>query len=418
MMRTPPHTTASGDLDIGFGNKGIVYPLFSDREESMAYGVALQPDGKILIAGVIARNRFGLTRLNNDGSLDTSFGHGGTIIDVFETDSVAAGSSVHLLSNERILLIGTSTNGNGTFPALARFDKDGNVDISFGKEGKTVVPLPKGGSRFDAGGSKNTPTTPAINGAVMGNYIFVKNRYESADGDYELIARLQEHGDLDKSFGGRGYVRVKHPQHSTYINALLAGPDGDVLAAGSVDTESSFYGLLTHYSREGIPDDAFGENGFVVLDEQGGNTLDGVVRSAGNTIIGLGSTTSPNKGILIGRTSTGGPDKQFNHGEMVFNEFTPEESAWTQAQVSASSSIVVAGYTEGGEEADVIVAHYLANGTLDSRFGRGNGWVRTKVGKSIDIAYALALQTDNKIVVCGMLFKDVSFQAFALRYIG
>lgn len=78
--------TSGGGLDMGFGAQGMVTTPFSGKND---YGraVALQPDGRIILAGEIAdfgARDFGLARYLADGSLDTSFGTGGLLqIDFF-----------------------------------------------------------------------------------------------------------------------------------------------------------------------------------------------------------------------------------------------------------------------------------------------------------------------------------------------
>ncbi|WP_268797743.1 hypothetical protein [Pseudomonas huanghezhanensis] len=137
----------SGELDLSFGNSGLVTSLFPANGSSAALGTALQPDGKILITGDISEGKFCLVRLNSDGTPDPSFNNGSPITGEFKTDCPATASTVHVMDDGRIILLGTSSDSTGTYPALARYDKHGTADISFGKEGKTVVGLPKGGTK-------------------------------------------------------------------------------------------------------------------------------------------------------------------------------------------------------------------------------------------------------------------------------
>src|ERR1700687_4729567 len=74
---------AAGDLDLTFGTSGKVTTDFSGGDNQAA-ALALQPDGKIVVAGsafnvVTGNNDFALARYNPDGSLDSSFGNGGKV---------------------------------------------------------------------------------------------------------------------------------------------------------------------------------------------------------------------------------------------------------------------------------------------------------------------------------------------------
>jgi uncharacterized delta-60 repeat protein len=85
---------AAGDLDTSFGTGGKVTTDFSPGLDR-ATAVAIQPDGKIVVAGIAgggAASNFGLARYNTDGSLDTSFGTGGKVTTDFSggSDGVSA----------------------------------------------------------------------------------------------------------------------------------------------------------------------------------------------------------------------------------------------------------------------------------------------------------------------------------------
>lgn len=75
-----------GTLDPSFGNSGkvVIDASFPAGLSDAAPGLAIQPDGKILVTGRNGADRFGLVRLHNDGSLDTGFGASGKVSTDFE----------------------------------------------------------------------------------------------------------------------------------------------------------------------------------------------------------------------------------------------------------------------------------------------------------------------------------------------
>jgi hypothetical protein len=76
---------------------------------------------------------------------------------------------------------------------------------------------------------------------------------------------------------------------------------------------------------------------------------------------------------------------------------------------------VTAGATIGGIEADFILARHLPDGNLDPAFGQGQGWLRTRLGYSLDTATAVAVQAGGKILVGGHSLQGTS-RAVLTRY--
>lgn len=81
----------------------------------------------------------------------------------------------------------------------------------------------------------------------------------------------------------------------------------------------------------------------------------------------------------------------------------------------ADGRIIAVGATIGGIEADFIVARYLLDGRLDAQFGNG-GWLRTRLGHSLDTANSLAVQVDGRILVGGYSL-DGNYRAMVARYL-
>ena len=100
-----------------------------------AYAVAIQPDGKILVAGAsqipgTVEQQFAVVRYNPDGSLDADFGSGGKVV-----TQILGTSRVHSMviqSTGEIVCSGRAWDGSRNYIALARYDQDGNLDTNFG----------------------------------------------------------------------------------------------------------------------------------------------------------------------------------------------------------------------------------------------------------------------------------------------
>jgi uncharacterized delta-60 repeat protein len=113
----------NGDLDTSFGHGGTLLTNF-DGHKSEANTLGLLPDGKLIAAGAVTdaetgAQSFGLARYNNDGSLDESFGSGGKVVTRFEGNAV--GHSLVILTDGKVVISGTIATPEGTGFALARY---------------------------------------------------------------------------------------------------------------------------------------------------------------------------------------------------------------------------------------------------------------------------------------------------------
>jgi uncharacterized delta-60 repeat protein len=129
-----------GTLDAGFGTGGTLTTDFIGAHDG-AFSMAIQPDGRIVAAGYAELGpgdyEFGLVRYNGDGSLDTAFGVGGRVTSSFVGNAVAY--SVALQPDGRILIGGSAMVGGSDDFALMRFNSDGSADASFGTAGTVTT---------------------------------------------------------------------------------------------------------------------------------------------------------------------------------------------------------------------------------------------------------------------------------------
>ncbi|NNF56640.1 MAG: T9SS type A sorting domain-containing protein, partial [Rhodothermaceae bacterium] len=169
---------ADGAPDPSFGTDGVVVMDF-DGLNDFALDCVLQPDGKILAAGVGSGNgatsSFALVRLQADGSLDSSFGAGG-IATVDFTGLSARASALLLQPDGKIVAAGrteTGAGGDDTLDfAIARLNPDGTLDTAFGSGGRQTA---------DIGGPRDTGRGLAI--APDGDLVVVGSAQEDVDGD-------------------------------------------------------------------------------------------------------------------------------------------------------------------------------------------------------------------------------------------
>lgn len=137
--------TSSGVLDSTFGKEGISSVFFNYIKYASAStnAMGIQANGKIVLGGFLQSNGltedFALMRFNADGSIDNSFGINGISTTDFGYQDIA--NSLVIQPDGRIVAVGSSQNtesGESVF-ALARYNKNGTLDASFGNKGKLLT---------------------------------------------------------------------------------------------------------------------------------------------------------------------------------------------------------------------------------------------------------------------------------------
>jgi uncharacterized delta-60 repeat protein len=143
--------TAVGALDGSFGSGGTVTTAIGSSHD-YGHGVAVQSDGKIIVAGSSSNGSnydFALVRYTTVGALDASFGSNGKVTTAIGS-SDDGGGSVAVQSDGKIIVAGSSSNGSNYDFALVRYTAAGALDTSFGSGGKVTTPI---GTRTDYGTS-------------------------------------------------------------------------------------------------------------------------------------------------------------------------------------------------------------------------------------------------------------------------
>jgi len=220
--------TTNGSLDTSFDADGkVVIPVgdFEDR----SYAMAIQTDGKIIIGGSALGNiitDFALIRLNTNGSLDTSFDADGKVITPFNTNGNQI-KDIQIQSDGKIIVTGISYGTiSGSYSnnfALARYTVDGNLDTSFGVEGKVLTNI-------------TANTNNAVSNAILlqaDGKIICGGNYYNALGIFELaMVRYNSDGSLDETFGTSG-VTTTSLEDGAFGNDITFQIDGKIVLVGN-----------------------------------------------------------------------------------------------------------------------------------------------------------------------------------------
>lgn len=284
---------SNGSLDNSFSGDGIATTDFNLRDDT-AYSVALQADGKILVAGdaidVNGGNDFALVRYNSNGSLDTSFSYDGKVTtDLSYYGDVA--SAVIVQADGKILVAGdydsdSDENDNTRF-ALVRYNTNGSLDTSFSYDGKVTTD-------FGYDDEAHSVTLQAD-----GKILVAGNSYIGGDKDFALV-RYNTNGSLDTSFSDDGRVTNHFGYGDDVGFSVTVQTDGKILVAGRSYNGSNYDIGLVRYNPDGRLDATFTGStvvnhpptGDVFIDNM--TPLQGQVLVAGNSLAdadGLGSIT-------------------------------------------------------------------------------------------------------------------------------
>ena len=422
----------TGALDsTGFGTGGQVTVPVSNGGD-VAYGLALQEDGKIVVAGRSNlaspdNSQFAVVRLTSGGSLDTDFGTDGQV-----TTPIIAGTNdgawaVAIQSDGKILAAGTSGIGSGISNfALARWDTSGTPDSAFGTDtvsetGTTTISF----TNFNDG---------AFAVAIQSDSKIIVAGFsgENTINANFALARLNLDGSLDTSFGSGGQVTTAFSSGNDAARGVGIQPDGKIVAAGlrAIGTTNlAEFAAARYLGDDSGLDPSFGSDGtgtettdFNTGDDEGGGLA---LRSNGDIVAAGFSETGSSSGVF--HFSLAGYDR---NGIEQFTNSTPSLSdndrgqAVSIQQVGSEEKIVVVGHTGvGAGSLDFMVARYNDDGTLDTSFNSSAGATAGMIATDIagvtgdDRAFAVAIQEDGKIVVAGEATQSGKLNIAVVRYL-
>lgn len=379
---------APGDLDPSFGSGGRVLTNFTS-DFDLAAAVAIQPDGKIVAAGSIEfENRFALARYEPDGTLDTSFDGDGKVITSFTSDHDSA-QDVAIQEDGKIVAAGTA--GGAGF-ALARYEDDGALDLSFGESGKVVTKLTGG-------------FVIALAVAIQPDgKIVAAGRGAGAGGRFAL-ARYEPDGTLDASFGEGGKVLTNFTKGPDLALAMAIQADGKIVAAGRAAGAGRRF-ALARYDANGALDPSFGRNGRVFTNLTPGDDAarDVAIQPDGRIVAAGHASGKASRFALTRYMPNGALDPTFGGNGKVFTDLTPGTDIAFGIAIQSDQRILAAGHAGGSRAAPrdhtFAFARYRPNGALDRTFS-GNGKRRVNFTPGDDWAMDLAIQPDGRIVAAG-----------------
>ena len=273
--------SGNGNIDTTYGLKGINYPVIPGFQWGRIEDAAEQDDGKLLVCGQVLYGTNSQTsdayiiRLDQKGSVDSSFGNNGMLL--FDWSAYDDGTAISIRSDGKILLA-TSFYGNDDFvhTKIIRLLPNGVPDSSFAVDGVTTINY-----------------SFAINEMIVQpDKKVLLNGENYASGYHFYIARLNEDGNPDSSFG-KASVAEFIPDSSNYIDPdgrIALQDDGKIDMSGSALNTLRFYTLdiiAAQLRNDGMVDSAFATNGDLYLGFSGDDVGKAIhIQNDGKIVIG------------------------------------------------------------------------------------------------------------------------------------
>jgi uncharacterized delta-60 repeat protein len=348
------------------------------------------------------------------GDLDPSFGSGGKVTTDFSNSSDRS-AAIAIQSDGKAVVAGSTVINISTQHdfALARYNSDGSLDASFGEGGKVKTDFFGLGDEAHAIAVQGDGKIIAagISGIGTSDVVFEFNP------DFAL-ARYNSDGSLDASFGVGGKVTTDFFGFKDQIFAIALQSDGKIVAVGYASFFSVFG--LARYNSDGSLDTSFGTGGKITTSfGDFSNFAHGVViQSNGKIVVSGTAFINGFFAFALARyNSDGSLDASFGSEGKVTTDFGLRDDQSFAIALQTDGKIVVAGAADFFNKFGL--ARYNSDGSLDTSFGIGGKVTTAFLDASFAFAQANALiiQSNGKIIAAGAALNPGTFGDFALaRY--
>ena len=374
-------------LDQSFGNGGqSVGPL--GNEPADLQDMAIQPDGKIIVAGTTGdssslHERGALARFDVNGRLDKTFGQGGKV-----TLSINSERTLFLtvaVQNGKIAVAGYVLRGFRYDIFVAQFDANGILDQTFGNGGIVLPDLP-------AGSALGSILIDSIGRVVV-----------AGGGNEFLVLRYLANGSPDNSFGTAGVktITFSGPAGASFVTLL---PDSKLLLGGGVHLATTDL-AMARLNSDGTLDGTFGQNGTTTVDFDGDQDYlhDAAVLPDGKIVtVGTSGNGSVFHTTLVRFNANGILDQTFGNNGRVVSPASDNLDEGQSIALQSDGKILVAAYAYRTFGSDFIVLRFNQDGSLDSSSFGKNGTVRVEFDGTGGKGRRIAVDAFGNIVLAGL----------------
>ena len=333
----------NGSLDTTFGTNGFVtHSMLSGTSEEIARAVAIQADGKIVVAGHTgqfgrpgrpAGNRFdhAIVRYNANGSVDTTFGAGGVA-----SALIGRIFAMALQSDGGIIVVGDAPLPEDMM--VARYNPNGNLDLTFGEGGFRLFDLGPLGAEL------------AESVAVQSNDAIVLSGPHTRPGEtareqHTAVVRLDAGGDPDATFGTAGTLIMLNTRVG---EGVAVQNDGRIVLVGDIEsaTPATPKFATMRLNVNGTPDASFGTDGRVItaVTTRGDQAKAVALQADGKIVVAGRSNNQANPNFAAIRYNANGtPDASFGTASLITVDFFGFTDVAENVAIAPDGKIVLSG---------------------------------------------------------------------------
>ena len=363
----------SGLLDISFNYDGV----FSDSPgsgDSIALSVAVQDDGRILVAGSSfdMGPRLAVIALTEDGYLDSGFGDNGKVILPVQDEAIIAADLKIAADGSAIVAATVENSDSSRYPLFVKVGSDGEFASDFG-EGGVVL--------------QEADHSVEVHGLALldEGRILVAGSIERDEIVQAGLLRRNADGTPDTTFGNEGELILEIEGVSSVINDLLVEPGGSVLLAGSVKDENFSKAFAARLMEDGELDPYFAGNGLFKSNLDYDNAAYGIAVQPDQTVVLAGSATSgQGKDVIVWSFPGNKVPTLSNEDEVILDS--------EQQIVLRGLSLSDSNIEQIDSEADVLAGQLSDNVAVS---------VVTDIADGDDTSYAAVALASGQVVVAG-----------------
>ncbi|MGD9210595.1 MAG: hypothetical protein PVI90_07455 [Desulfobacteraceae bacterium] len=405
-------------FDSEFGENGVVRTNFYygiENDEGAA--ILLQKDGRIVLTGSLvltmmpeyyqySQGAIALARLNKDGSLDETFGDNGMTLTLF-TDEIVKVTDAVVDYSGNILVAGYINCRTDDF-LLVRYSPDGELDYTFGENGIVITDF-----------NERDDRAYRLKIDHMGK-IILSGESSNVDGTIRdtALARYNTDGSKDMDFGTYGTIVADLFNEEDAAHDLVVDSAGKILITGYTGIKKKHSNIiLARFNYDGSQDATFGDSGRVKFKSSNFEIGTQIKLLPKGRLLVLGTTrwqSNSNKTdlCLIRCLWDGSFDQSFGNGGNVKSDFGGSElgialfgQAGGKVLVAMKSFISSDDKINYDGSEELVLALYNWNGTLDKDFG-DNGFLKTDFFEDHDHIKDAVMPLGGKIVVGGFVRKN------------
>ena len=361
----------SGSLDPNFGNKGVVSTHLSNYPSGdFLTSIKIQSDGKILAGGYSWNDSleydFTLIRYNPTGNLDYSFGENGVVRTNISNwgNKNDWGLSMALQTDDKILVVGYTFFKDSSIyvkevGCVLRYNSNGILDDGFGDKGIFIMDIPDSIAQHNGFATDSYVSLQSVKSQsdgkiiIAGYYIYSRSPFSFEYREAFLLARLNENGTLDKSFGEKGIALTFFDGYrmGDENGSLIIQNDDKIIFSGSAydsDVFGNNHFFIAKYNKDGIIDKTFGYAG--ISQSQFWGTCYKIVQQPDKKIIAVGRIDSDPYGhgsCVVRYNIDGSLDNTFSLNGINFINVNDQSNSglfeWNTASLLPNGKLITAG---------------------------------------------------------------------------